>query len=43
MHAVLQDTVGQLELRHDNGEISRVFTEIAGMGTKKIRITSLPP
>ena len=34
MNAVLQDTEGQLEFRHDNGEISQILIEIAGMGTK---------
>jgi len=43
MNAVLQETKGQLEFRHDNGEISQVLTEIAGMGTKKIRIANLSP
>jgi len=42
MNAVLQDTEGQLEFRHNNGKISLVLIEIAGMGTKKIRIANLP-
>ena len=32
---VLQVTSGQLEYRHDNGEISQVFIDLAGMGIKK--------
>jgi len=43
VNTILQNTEGQLEFRHDNGEISNVFIELAGMGTKKIRIASLPP
>jgi len=37
---VLHDSHGQLEYMHDNGEISQVYIELAGMGIKKIR---LPP
>jgi len=43
MNTILQNTKEQLEFRHDNGEISKVFIEIAGMGTKEIKIPSLPP
>jgi len=43
MNTILQNTEGQLEFRHDNGEISKVFIEIAGRETKKISIASLPP
>ena len=43
MNTTIQNTEGQISFRHDNGEISKVFNEIAGMGTKKIRIASLPP
>ena len=43
MQTVLQDTKGQLEFRHDNGELSQVIIELAGMGMKKIRIANLPP
>jgi hypothetical protein len=43
MNQILQDTKGQLEYNHDNGEISQVQTEIAGMGTKKVRVANLPP
>jgi len=40
---VLQDSHGQLEYMHDNGEISQVCIELAGMGIKEIRIAGLPP
>jgi len=43
MNAILQNTVRQLEFRHDDGEISKAFIEIAGMGTKRLSIDSLPP
>ena len=43
MNTIIQNTEGQLSFRHGNGEISKVFIEIVGMGTKKIRIASLPP
>jgi len=43
MNTIIRNTEGQLSFRHDNGEISKLFIEIAGMGTKKIRIASLPP
>jgi hypothetical protein len=43
MQSELQDSKGQLEFRHDNGELSQVIIELAGMGIKKIRIASLPP
>jgi hypothetical protein len=43
MQSVLQDSKGLLEFRHDKGELSQVIIELAGMGTKKIRIARLPP
>jgi hypothetical protein len=42
MLKVLQDTKGTLEYRHDNGEQSYVKIEIAGMGTRDIRLAALP-
>jgi hypothetical protein len=43
LHSVLTDRKGQLELKHDNGELSQVTIELAGMGMRKIRIANLPP
>ena len=43
MNQILQDTEGHLEYKHDNGEISQVKIQIAGMGTKKLRVANLPP
>jgi len=34
MQTLLQDSKGQLEFRHDNGELSEVNIELAGMGMK---------
>jgi len=39
----INNTAGKMTYKHDNGEISTVRIEIAGMGTRKIRITDLPP
>jgi hypothetical protein len=35
--------VGQLDFRRDNGEISVVQIELAGTGTRRVRIANLPP
>jgi hypothetical protein len=43
MQHVLQEINGQMEFRHDNGELSMVKIEPAGMGVRRIRITNLPP
>jgi len=42
-HTVLSATNGQVEFRHDNGELSQVQIELAGMGTRCIMIANLPP
>jgi hypothetical protein len=43
MQQILTDTEGQMEFKHDNGEISKVTIEPAGMGMRRIRIANLPP
>jgi len=43
MNKVLQDSEGCLEYKHDNGVITQVLIEVAGLGTKRVRIASLPP
>ena len=40
---IIQGTGGQVEYKHTNGEISTVSVNMAGMGTRKIRIAKLPP
>jgi hypothetical protein len=41
--AVLQETWGKQDYKHENGEISRVQIEPAGMGIRTVRIANLPP
>jgi hypothetical protein len=43
MRHVLSKTNGIQDFKHDNGEISQVHIEIAGMGMRTIRIANLPP
>jgi hypothetical protein len=43
MHRVINSTNGIQEFRHENGEVSQVQIDIAGMGKKKIRVANLPP
>jgi hypothetical protein len=43
LHEVLHSTTGQSEYKHENGEISHVKIEMAGMGTKRLRLANLPP
>jgi len=40
---LLHSTTGQSEYKHDNGEISQVKIEMAGMGTRRVRSANLPP
>jgi len=39
---LLHSTTGQPEYKHDNGEISQVKIEMAGMGTRHVRLANLP-
>ena len=40
---LLHSTTGQSENKHDNGEISQVKIEMAGMGMMRVRLANLPP
>ena len=40
---IIQTTKGQLEFRHENGELSKVQLDLAGMGIRRIRIANLLP
>jgi hypothetical protein len=42
MMVVLQIVKGQLEYYHENGELSLVKVEVAGLGIKQVRIANLP-
>jgi len=39
----LTPTTGQSEYKHDSGEISQMKIEMAGMGTRRVRLANLPP
>jgi hypothetical protein len=43
VRALLRDTGGQAEYKHNNGTITIVNLHIAGMGSKTIRVANLPP
>jgi hypothetical protein len=43
MQTVLTSTKGELEYRHENGEVSVVRVDIAGMGLRRVRVANLPP
>jgi len=43
VQALHRETNGQAEYKHHNGVLSIVNIAIAGMGTKNVRITNLPP
>jgi len=43
MNEILQDIKGACGYKHDNGEISQVVLEIAGLGIKRVRLAGLPP
>jgi hypothetical protein len=40
---LLQATGGQMDYTHENGELSAVHLELAGMGIRRIRIANLLP
>ena len=43
MMRVLQPIQGDLDFYHENGVISKVTVEIAGVGSRRVRVTTLPP
>jgi hypothetical protein len=43
MMRVFQPIQGDLDFHHDNSEISKVTIEIAGVGTRRVRVSTLPP
>jgi hypothetical protein len=43
MHTELRDTCGQAEYKYPSGEVFMVNIDMAGIGTKRIRIANLPP
>jgi len=43
LYKIIQETNGLNEYKHSNGEISQFKIEMAGLGTKRIRIANLPP
>ena len=43
LYSVLQTTVGRLEYRYDNCEISTVHIDLAGMVVRRIRLANLAP
>ena len=42
MNALLTETQGQKDFRHDNGEISKVRIEAVGLGMRRVRVANLP-
>jgi hypothetical protein len=43
MQTILRSTKGQLEYRHETGEVSLVRIDIAEMGLRRARVANLPP
>ena len=42
VHVLLRDTAVRAEYKYPNGEIPIVTIDIAGMGTKRVRVPNLP-
>jgi hypothetical protein len=42
-YSILQATNGCVEFQRDNGELSMVHIDLAGMGVRRIRLANLPP
>jgi len=40
---ILHSPTGQSEYKNDTGEISQVKIEMAGMGTRRVKLANLPP
>jgi len=43
MTNTLQQFQGDLQFHHENGDISSVKVEIAGVGIRRVRVSTLPP
>jgi hypothetical protein len=43
MCKILTSTHGEGEFRHNNGELSTVRLQAAGLGTKRVRLANIPP
>jgi hypothetical protein len=42
VNVLIRNTAGRAEYKYPNGEISIVTIDIAGMGTKRVRVANLP-
>ena len=40
---LLHSTTGHSEYKHDNGEITQVKIEMAGIGKRRVRLANFPP
>jgi phage tail tube protein FII len=40
---IVQHTTGSVICKHSNGEISTVQVNMAGLGTKRVRVANVPP
>ena len=43
MMRVLQPIQGDLDFYHENGVISKVTVKVTGIGSRRVRVTTLPP